>query len=261
MFHWSKELSQWLDVMLPPSCLISSLMFSPSGWRSGHSGCSWTRRRSAWLHSWCRNPRPAAGYRRGRRRTPGRRSRTGSIWYWGEVQEEVSRGVSSVGVKQWHRPKCHSQRGQDHVVLSVAGKVSLDEDFGLGQRFVPAATKQRRAGIAQQGGHQGGVGHCPNAPDTAIITTWGGIIYQHTGGTHRTYNHTTHQCHRGRKKKRVGQGWGGWGQWGTRWKRPHSVCKSMNTCAPPTTTTTRQESNKKKGAREELEQQEWRTRV
>ena len=35
----------------------------------------------------------------------------------------------------------HSQGGHDRKVLNVAGEVSLDQDFSLGQRFVPAATK------------------------------------------------------------------------------------------------------------------------
>lgn len=67
--------------------------------------------------------------------------------------------------------KYNSQRCHDLKVLRVAGKVSLDEFLRLGQRLMPAATKQGHAGVAQQGGHQGWVGHCPNAPDTAIITT------------------------------------------------------------------------------------------
>lgn len=67
--------------------------------------------------------------------------------------------------------KGNSQGGHDRKVLDVSGEVSLDQDLGLGQRFMPAATKQCHASIDQQGGHQGGVGHCPNAADTAIITT------------------------------------------------------------------------------------------
>lgn len=70
-----------------------------------------------------------------------------------------------------HKTKNHLQGGQDLKILNVAGKVRLHQDFSLGQSFVPATTEQCHAGIAQQGGHQGGVGHCPNAPDTAIITT------------------------------------------------------------------------------------------
>lgn len=40
-----------------------------------------------------------------------------------------------------HVLEVFDKRGHDHIVLNVAGKVSLDEDFGIGQRFVPTATK------------------------------------------------------------------------------------------------------------------------
>lgn len=181
--------------------LSSPSLCSPSGWGSGHIGCSDIHRRSAWWHLWRRNPQPGGGYRRGRKMMPGHRSYTESIWCWKSAKEKSGRtetktkSINSWEIKSHYSvnwTKRHSQRGHDCEVLNVAGEVCLHQDFGLGQGFVPTATKQCHASIAQQGGHQGGVGHCPNAPDTAIITTWGGIIYQHTGGTHRTYDHTAH---------------------------------------------------------------------
>lgn len=56
--------------------------------------------------------------------------------------------------------------------MYVTSEVSLDEHLGVGQCLVPAATEQCHAGEAEQSGNQGGVGHCPQASDTAIITTW-----------------------------------------------------------------------------------------
>lgn len=66
----------------------------------------------------------------------------------------------------------NSQRGQDNIVLYVTSEVSLGENLCVGQCLVPTATEQCHAGEAEQSGNQGGVGHCPQASDTAIITTW-----------------------------------------------------------------------------------------
>lgn len=71
--HLSSDLTSYSHPP-PPTRLL------PSGWGSGHTGCSWIHRRSAWRRSWRRNPRPAARYHRGRKTTPGHRSRTGSTW-------------------------------------------------------------------------------------------------------------------------------------------------------------------------------------
>lgn len=65
---------------LPPPCLTPPC--SLLGWGIGRTGCSWTLRRTAWRHSWRRNPRPTERFHRGRKKTPGRRSRTGSTRYW-----------------------------------------------------------------------------------------------------------------------------------------------------------------------------------
>lgn len=89
----------------------------------------------------------------------------------GEERQGHRNRIQLVERVGYRKTKSHLQGSQDLKVLNVAGEVCLHQDFGLGQCFVPATTEQGHAGIAQQGGHQGGVGHCPNAPDTAIITT------------------------------------------------------------------------------------------
>lgn len=145
--HSKPELTSYSPSLFdtpPPSTLLS-----PSGWGNGHTGCSWIHRRSAWRRSWCRNPQPATGYHRGRKMMPAHRSRTGSTWCWdshtvksGQIPKSTN---SSEVPKKVHKSenliKCHSQGGHDCKVLNIAGEVCLHQDFSLGQRFVPTATK------------------------------------------------------------------------------------------------------------------------
>lgn len=126
--------------MRPPPSPACSLL----GWGIGHTGCSWTPRRTAWRRWWRRNPRPTERFHRGRKRTPGRRSHTGSTRYWdtktNQLKQETETRNITVQIND-SANTCHSQGGQDRKVLSIAGEICFHQDFSLAQRFVPTATK------------------------------------------------------------------------------------------------------------------------
>ena len=54
------------------------------------------------------------------------------------------------------------------MVRGDLGEVVLQHGQGAGQRHVAAAAEQRHAGEAEDGGHQGGVGHPAQTLDAAL---------------------------------------------------------------------------------------------
>lgn len=58
--------------------------------------------------------------------------------------------------------------GEGGMVAGDAGEVVLQHGQGAGQRHVAAAAEQSHAWEAEDGGHQGGVGHPAQTLDAAL---------------------------------------------------------------------------------------------
>lgn len=67
----------------------------------------------------------------------------GTVTQWSQVKFQNQQIL--LKSKKIHKSenliKSHSQGGHDRKVLNIAGEVCLHQDFSLGQRFVPTATK------------------------------------------------------------------------------------------------------------------------